>query len=119
MQAEHEAVKLRFRQHLRTDRAGRILCRKDTVGLRQTVGRAVYGDGSLLHELQKRGLCFRGCTVDLIGKQQIAECRALLEFHLAGILAVDREAGDIAGQNIRRELDAVIIEIKRSGKGKC
>ena len=77
---------------------------------------AIEGDRALLHRLQQRSLRLGRGTVDLVGQQQIAEHRP---FHLretAGLEIVDIGADNIARHQIRRELDAAIIQAERGGK---
>ena len=66
-----------------------------------------HGDLSLLHGFEQCGLRLGGRAVDFIREDQIAKDRALLEDERsAGAFAgIDLRAGDVARQQVRRELN--------------
>ena len=68
--------------------------------------RAADADLALLHRLQQRRLHLRRRAVDLVGEDDVGEDGALADVKLAVLRAVDRRAGDVGGQQVRRELDA-------------
>ncbi len=67
---------------------------------------------ALLHRFEQGGLRLRAGAVDLVGQEDIGEHRAGLEGHFpaAGRLAEDVGAEDVAGHQVRRELDAAELE---------
>ena len=76
-------------------------------GRGRIVRHAVDGDLLLLHRLEQRGLRLRRGPVDLVGEHDLGNDRPGAELEVAGLLVVDRDAGDIARQQIRGELDAL------------
>ena len=72
---------------------------------------------TFLHGFQQRCLGLGGGTVDLIGQQQVGEYRPLAQFELFGLQVVNGVAGDIAGHQVRGELDTGEITAKAAGQG--
>ena len=60
---------------------------------------------SSMHSSSARLGLGRG-AVDLVGEDDLAHDRARPELELLGLLVVDRQAGDVGRQQVRRELDA-------------
>jgi hypothetical protein len=60
---------------------------------------------ALLHALEQGGLRLGGCAVDLVGKDHLAHDRPRPELELLRLLVVDREAGHVRREKVRRELD--------------
>ena len=58
----------------------------------------------LLHHLEQRGLHLRGCAVDLVGEQEVAQHRAELGIERAGVRAIDARADEIGGHEVGGEL---------------
>ena len=73
----------------------------------------VDGDLPLLHDLEERRLRLRARPVDLVGEHDVREDRARVELERAGALVVDGDAGDVAGQQVGRELHAVARAVDR------
>ena len=103
-----------------------ILCREHKKGTIQFEGLIPYGDLSLLHGFEQRGLRFRSCTVNFICKQDIAEHWARLEteFALASPLLDNICPGDIGWHQIWSVLDTRELQIHEFchgayGKGFC
>src|SRR2546428_4180461 len=71
------------------------------------MGRPAPGYLPLLHRLEQGRLGLGGSSVDLVRQQDLGEDRALAEFELLGRGAVDVDAGDVRGQKVRRELQAL------------
>ena len=71
------------------------------------VGLAVDRDLPLLHDLEQRRLGLRARAVDLVGEHDVGEDRAGVELEEPAALVVDGDAGDVAGQEVGRELHAV------------
>jgi len=82
----------------------------------ELVGGPVDGRLVLLHALQEGGLGLGGGSVDLVGDHDVGEDRARPELELVLLLAVDRHAGDVAGQQVRGELDAPDGAVDRAGE---
>lgn len=75
--------------------------------------RAVDGDIVLLHGLEQAGLgAWRG-AVDFIAEQDIGEDGPSAERKVVSILRIHRDAGDVGGKEVGRELDA--FEVGRDG----
>ena len=70
----------------------------------------------LLHRLEQRGLRLRRSAVDLVGEQEVGEDRPGPELEVAVALVPDRRAGDVGGEQVRRELDAAEAEPARLGE---
>ena len=88
-------------------------------GRARAARRSVLADGDLpfLHGLEQRALHLGGGAVDLVGQDDAVEHRALLDRELAGLAPVDRGAGDVGGQQVGRELDA--LEAGVQGRPAC
>jgi hypothetical protein len=71
----------------------------------------------LLHHLEERGLHLRGRAVDLVREEEVAEDGALLGVERPGVGAEDPRADEVAGHEIRRELDALERAAQRGGCG--
>ena len=71
---------------------------------------AVHGDLALAHGLQQRGLGTRRGPVDLVGQQDVGEGRAGHELEVARLLVEDADAGDVAGQQVGRTLQAAEVD---------
>ena len=70
-------------------------------------------DLALLHHFEQRRLGLGARTVDLVGEHDVGEDRPGVELEGAGLLVVDRDAGDVARQQVGRELDAGIRALHR------
>ena len=55
-------------------------------------------------------------AVDLVGQHDLGHDRAGAELEVAGLLVVDRDAGDVAGQQVGRELDALEAAADRTAR---
>ena len=104
-EAEHEPVELGLGQRERALVLDRVLGGDDEERVGHRVGRAVDRRLALLHALEQRGLGLGRRPVDLVGEDDLAEDRPRPELELLGLLVVDRQAGDVRGQQVRRELD--------------
>src|SRR3954452_20595529 len=82
----------------------------------QPVGGGVDGDLTLLHGLEEGRLRLRGGAVDLVAEDDVGEDAAGPKLKGAGGPAVDGDAGDIARQEVGRELDAVPRAVDRPGQ---
>ena len=84
----------------------RVLGRDDEEGLGQGAGLALDGHLALLHGFEQCALRLRGGAVDLVGQDQLRKDRAWQEAELAALAFVDRNPGDVGGQQVAGELDA-------------
>ena len=118
-QAQHEAVELRLGQRERALVLDRVLGGDDQERDGHRVGDAVDRHLPLLHALEQRRLRLGRGPVDLVGEHDLGHDRARPELELLGLLVVDREAGHVGGQQVRRELDAPegAAEAAREGLG--
>ena len=112
-QPDHKAVHLRFGQHLRAARPDRVLRGDDDERIGHRVRYAVDGHTALLHCLEQRGLGAARGAVQLVRKEEVAKDGAGLVDHFAGRLVEQRKAHDVRRKNVRRELDALVIEAER------
>ena len=80
------------------------------------MGDAVDGRLALLHALEQARLGLGGGAVDLVGQHDVGEHRPGPELELGRLLVEDVHAGDVAGQQVRRELDAREAAVDRSGE---
>src|SRR6476661_3445924 len=112
-----EAVELRLGQAVGAGLLDGVLGRDDHERLTDRVRLAVDRDAALLHDLEQRGLGLRRGAVDLVGEHDGREDRARVE--LEGLLRrlVDRHAGDVAREQVGRELDAAVRALDRGREG--
>ena len=82
-------------------------CVASTMNGAASVGHAVDRDLLLLHRFEQRRLRLGRGAVDLVGQHDLGDDRPGAELELAAALVVDRHAGDVAGQQVGRELDAL------------
>ena len=87
-------------------------------GFGQIVGFAEHGDAAFLHGFEQGGLGFRRGAVDFVGQHDVGEQRAGLENELAAAVDFleDRVAGDVAGEQVGGELDALGAEVEGFGE---
>ncbi len=116
-QPHQEAVALRLGQGIGALELDRVLRGDDEEGHVEHVGRAVDGDGALLHRLEHGRLGLRPRPVDLVAQDDVGEDRAGLELEVAPLLVVDRHTRDVAGQQVGGELHATHAARDRPGDG--
>ena len=109
----HEAVELRLGQPVGARLLDRVLRREHEEGHADRPRDAVDRHLSLLHDLEQRGLRLRARAVDLVGEHDVREDGPGVELELARLLVVDRDAGDVAGQQVGGELDAGVRALHR------
>ena len=75
-------------------------------------------DPAFLHGFEQGGLGFRRRAVDFVGKHDIGEQRTGLEYELTASVNFleNGVSGDIAGKEVRSELDAFVFEMQEFGK---
>jgi hypothetical protein len=72
-------------------------------------------DFALLHGLEQRGLCLRRRAVDLVGQQNVREDRPFHETERPpplGILFQHARTRDVGRHEVRRELDALELQVE-------
>jgi hypothetical protein len=114
---QHEAVDLRLGQRIGALGLDRVLRRHHEERRGHRVRLLADRDLALLHHLEQRRLHLRGRAVDLVGEDEVVEHRTLLEDEAAVLGTVDVAAGQVGGQQIGRELDAVERAFKAAGQG--
>jgi len=113
--AHQKSVELRFGQGIGAVMLDRILRGDHEKGLRQRERFAVDGDLRFVHGFEKGGLRARRGAVDFVGEDHVGEDRAGTKFKIARLGIVDADTENIAGEQVRRELDA----LKAAMKGFC
>ena len=68
---------------------------------------AIYSDLAFLHSFKQRSLRFGCSTIDLVCQNDLSNHRPGAEFKLAFLLVKNRYAGYVAGEHIRRKLNAI------------
>ena len=104
--AEEESVELRLGEREGPGEVLRVLRGDDEEGVGQRNGLPIERHLPLVHALEQRRLRARARAVDLVGEENVREDRALPEDELARPLIIDRDAHDVARQQIARELHA-------------
>jgi hypothetical protein len=70
------------------------------------MGLSIHGDLAVVHGFEEAGLGPRGSAVDFVSQDDIGEERAGLKDEILALVPEDRDAQDIGGQEIGRELDS-------------
>ena len=97
----------------------RVLRGEHKEWLIQLVASSGRSHRTLLHRLKKSRLGLWGSSIDLIGKQNIGENRALAKKEITAALIVFRQdvgAGDIGGHQVGGELDTGIWQLDCLGE---
>jgi hypothetical protein len=102
-----EAVQLRLRQGEGAFQLHWVLRGDNEEGRRQGQRLALYRDLAFLHRFQKGALGTGRGAVDLIRQDDVGDDGAGTELELALLLVVEVDAGDVAGHDVRRELNAL------------
>ncbi len=115
---EHEAIELRLGQRIRAFELDRVLRGQHEERLVERIGAAGGGDVILLHRLEQRRLRLRRRAVDLVRQDDLREDRPLHEPQPAAalVLVEDLGAGDVGRHQVRRELDALEVEVEDVGE---
>ena len=114
--AQHEAVELGFGQGEGAFILDGVLRGQNHEGHVERVGVAVDGDLALFHRFQQGGLGLGGGAVDLVDEDDLGVDGAGAKLELARALVEDGDAGDVAGQHVGRELDALELAADRPGE---
>ena len=82
---------------------------------------AVHADLAFLHGFQQRALSTWCRPIDLIGQHQLGEDRPRMEGEATTGAVIDGGAGDVGGQHVAGELDALELQpqaaCQRMGQG--
>ena len=115
---KRKAVQLRLGQRVGAFQFDGVLRGQDEERVGQRVGLTHDGDPPFLHGFEQRALGLGRGAVDLVGQHEVGEQRAGLEHELppAVFLLEDGVAGDVAGQQVGRELDALGLQPERLGQ---
>ena len=105
-QLHGEAVELRLGQRVGAVMLDRVLRGDHEKRRGQRMPDVVDRRLALGHRLQEGALRAGRGAVDLVGQEHVGEDRAGQELELARLLVEDAEAGDVAGQQVRRTLHA-------------
>ena len=114
---DQEAVDLGLGEGEGAAELERLLGREHDEGLGEAVGDAVDGDLPLLHRLEQARLGLRGGAVDLVGEEHLGEDRAPSEFEGGGLGIEDVDPGDVTGEQVGGELDALEEAAEGAGQG--
>jgi hypothetical protein len=112
---EQKAVELRHGQRVGALLLDGVLRCDHHEGIAERIVLAVDGDGALVHRLKQRGLRLGRGAVDLVGKQDLGEDRALGQHEAVGLEIEQVGAQHVARHQVGRELDAP--ELQRKGRG--
>ena len=115
--AHEEAVELGLRELVGPFQLDGVLGGEHEKGLGDEVWLAVDGHLVLLHHLEQGGLGLGRGPVDLVGHDDVGEHRADMELERGVGLVVDLDAGDIGGEEVGGELDALERAVDRLGQG--
>jgi hypothetical protein len=114
---EHEAVELRLGERIGPLELDRVLGGEHEEGRLKIICSTLHRYAPLLHRLEQCRLGLGGRAVDLVREQHVREHRPRHEREtpLSGgrIVLDDVGAGDVARHEIRRELDALELEVER------
>ena len=69
---------------------------------------------ALFHRLEQGALGLRRCSIDLIGEHELREYRALVKLKTTRLPAEYGNADDIRGQQVARELNALVAKPQRA-----
>src|SRR5258708_6387415 len=83
--------------------------RGDEEGVGERARLAILRYLALLHRLEQRALGLGRCAVDLVGEYHGIEDRSRVEAERQRPLVIDRQAEDVRGQQVARELHACVI----------
>ena len=113
-----KAVELRFRQRVSAVLLDGVLRGEHEEGRGELVRGSGDGDGLFLHRFEQRRLGFGRGAIDFIRQQHVAEDRAGLELEnlLSAALDEDLRADDVRWQQVRRELNALELQMQRFGQ---
>ena len=117
LDVQQEAVELRFGQRVGAFLLERVLRGQHEERRGQLVHRAAGADLPLLHRLEHGRLRLGRRAVDLVGQQHVGEDRpgqkAIRPLPGFGIFLDHFGAGDVAGHQVGRELDALERQVQR------
>ena len=102
-----ETIELRLRQPVGAGLLDRILCSDHHERHGDRVSHAIRGDLPFFHHLEERSLGLRARPVNFVSEHDIGEDRPFVKLERTASLVVDTYAGDVAREQVRRELHTV------------
>ena len=117
--AHEKAIQLGFGQGIGAGGFHRVLGGQHHEGRGRGIGLPVDGHLVFLHDFQQGRLGFGAGAVDFIRQHDLVHDAAQVQLLLAGFQVEHREAGDVGGKHIGRELDALkgAAQRRRQGRG--
>ncbi len=111
-----EPVELGFGKRISPFHFDGVLGRHDQERRLQLMGRRTAGNGMLLHGFEQRGLSLGCRAIDFVGQHEMREDRPSLESEGFGAaFGIDNHAADdVGGHQVRRELDARVLQMHHS-----
>ncbi len=113
---EHETVNLGLRKRIGSLLLHRVLGSHHKERLGKGIGIFTESHLMLLHCLEQGRLHFGRGAVDFVGKHEVGENRAFVNFELFVFLTIDKGTCNICRKQVRSELDAGEIRVHRLGK---
>ena len=113
---QQETVELRFGQRIGAFLLDRILRRHDQEQRGQRIRVAADGDLPLAHRFEQRRLHFGRRAVDFVGEDRLWKIGPRWNSKRRRLRPIDLGAGEVGGQQIRRELHAVEIAFDARGE---
>ena len=111
---QQEAIQLRFGQLIGAFLFDRVLRGEHEKRIGQLMAISTGGDLPFLHGFEQGRLRFGRCAVDLVGQYHVGKQRAFEKFEFAmpavAVFVHHVGAGDVAGHQVGRELDAVEVQ---------
>ncbi len=114
LQAQEEAVELRFRERERPLQLDRVLGGDDEKGPRELHRHPLDRQLALLHRFEERCLRAGRRPVDLVREDYLGDQRAFAKDEFAEFLVVVVDPRDVRGHQVGRELDAPEAATERS-----
>ena len=106
-----EPIHLRFRQRIRASKFHGVLRGDDEEQIGEIAPFAVHAHLAFTHRFEQSGLRAWGSAVDFVREQNVGEDRPFVKMELLIKLVEDRDAKDIRGQQVWRELNALELGI--------
>ncbi len=113
---DQEAVELRLGEPVNAFLLDRVLRRHHHERERERHRRAVHRDLILLHRFEQGRLRLGGGAVDFVGEKYLGEDRPLAENEVVRVAVEDRGAGHVGGEQVRRELHALVLAAEQAGE---
>ena len=114
-----ESVELCFGESVGPFQVDRILRRDDKKWRLERMGFSFDRNLAFLHSLEQGRLGFRCRAVDLVSQEELGKNRATAELEPRFTLIVQKAASDIAGKQVRRELNSLEGKVQRLTQETC